>query len=397
VKDDSPPPALLAMEGALVAIVVLLSLWLWTHGALVGGAAEGGDTAARFEALWAQGRGRPVAALMALVVVGSLAACGLALRRAVALGRVGLREAWRAAAFEPRLTIGHFLLAFGVVQVAQAPALALLPGARLEVDGAPVDAPHVREVAGGKLVFSPSLGAVRLTVPAAVTTAVTIDGRAAAPGVHRLAVGQQVECGSVVRVLVAPTATAWLGALTVAQALSLAALLVTVRALGGWSSVGLTREGLGAEVRRGALAMLAFLPVYALGVAAWVALGKALGAPVAGHALIEALEREGATVAPLIIIQASLLAPISEEVLYRGLLAPAAARVAGPAAGVLLSAVVFAAQHPGWAFLLPMTLLGSLFAALYATSPRRSLAGSIVAHMMFNTVTLVVAVGVQVS
>ncbi|MBI3722510.1 CPBP family intramembrane metalloprotease, partial [bacterium] len=58
-------------------------------------------------------------------------------------------------------------------------------------------------------------------------------------------------------------------------------------------------------------------------------------------------------------------------------------------ATVVVSSFFFASQHPGLSHLLPIFVVGSLFAGLFATSKRGSLAAPFVAHATFNAVNVV--------
>lgn len=90
----------------------------------------------------------------------------------------------------------------------------------------------------------------------------------------------------------------------------------------------------------------------------------------------------------LVFLQAAVLAPLVEKLIYRGVALGGLLRPFGPLGAVLASAVLFAAVHPGFAHFLPMIALGSLFAGLRATSPTGSLVGSVTAHLMHNGLTL---------
>lgn len=427
----APLPAQRALEAGLAGLVVLLALWMWL-GSVRGAAAPdapGLDTMSQLEALRAEGRGGLPLALMGLVAAAALAALARALGRALRAVRVALPPgaalspaslvavagAWWGERTAPlaretagRVTIGHFLLAFGAVHLAQAPALLLMPPARLEVDGTPVEvtatSPHTvapvgtAGAAGGVTArFIPSLGQVAVRVSGGP---VHVDGVTRGPGRWTLRDGALVDVAGVRVVARAPSALGQVAASAAAQALSVLVLVGGVLVLGGRGTLarlGLTSRGLPHELRRGALAFLALLPAYFAVVALWSALGQALGLPPQGHALIEMLEREGPRLAPLILLQAVLLAPLQEELLYRGLLVPALTRVLGALAGVLASALVFAAVHPGFLSLAPLLTLGALFAGLFATSTHGSLVGSITAHALYNGITLLLVLSVQLA
>lgn len=92
-------------------------------------------------------------------------------------------------------------------------------------------------------------------------------------------------------------------------------------------------------------------------------------------------------VAIAFFIQAVLLAPVIEEFIFRGFMAPAIARVSNPTTGILASAMVFACIHPqgigGW---LPLAAFGAMSG--YVAYQTKSLVPSIVMHMLHNGLLL---------
>lgn len=410
----APHPAQRALEAALCAVIVLVALWAWRSGLDVAAPPAGAapDTLERLAELRREGRGQVPLALTALVAAAALGAFGAvvlgAARAAAGRGALAALGAWwreRTAglgAAVATLSVGHFLLAFGAAQLAQAPALFLLwPAGQVVVDGEPVDVAAAHEVApvdtAVKASFAPVLGGMRVRVTGGP---VLVDGAPAGPGVVEVGDGATVEVGGQTVVVRAPPPGRQLATFAAAQALSVLALIGGARLLGGRSlleRLGLTTRGLGREVRRGAVAFLAALPAYLVVAALWSALGEALGVPPRGHALIGLLERDGPRLAPIVALQAVALAPLDEELVFRALLVPALARVAGVPGAVALSALVFACAHPGFPSLGPMLVLGTLFAGLYVTSPERSLAGAITAHALFNGLMLLLVVTVQLA
>jgi hypothetical protein len=95
----------------------------------------------------------------------------------------------------------------------------------------------------------------------------------------------------------------------------------------------------------------------------------------------------------LVVFQGVLVAPILEEMLYRGILLSVVLRTSRPATAVLLVSVFFAALHLEAQVLLPLVFVGvSLAIGLLSTG---SLATPIVMHMVFNAgnLLLVLAAG----
>jgi membrane protease YdiL (CAAX protease family) len=97
---------------------------------------------------------------------------------------------------------------------------------------------------------------------------------------------------------------------------------------------------------------------------------------------------------PLTLLLASLLAivvaPISEELLFRGVLFGALSRF-GIVLAALASGLIFALPHFDVGSILPFTLVGAALAFVYFR--HRSLASAIYVHVLFNAVSLVLLIG----
>jgi membrane protease YdiL (CAAX protease family) len=104
---------------------------------------------------------------------------------------------------------------------------------------------------------------------------------------------------------------------------------------------------------------------------------------------VRALQKED-DLAFLVLMRFSaiVVAPICEEVVFRGYLYGVAKRYCGPLAGALCSALIFSAAHASLAALLPLALFGLLLAWLYERTG--SLWTPIAAHACFNAATVVV-------
>ena len=85
-----------------------------------------------------------------------------------------------------------------------------------------------------------------------------------------------------------------------------------------------------------------------------------------------------------------LVAPIAEEIFYRGFLFAGLGRRFGVVAGALGSSVLFAAVHFDPGSLIPFAVVGVVFALVYWRS--RSLNGAILAHGLFNAISFVVLI-----
>ncbi|MDO8532734.1 MAG: type II CAAX endopeptidase family protein [Dehalococcoidia bacterium] len=86
---------------------------------------------------------------------------------------------------------------------------------------------------------------------------------------------------------------------------------------------------------------------------------------------------------------AAVLAPLAEEVFFRGFVFRALARKAGVPAGIVLSSLLFAVGHMQVGVLVPTFILGLLLAWLYWRTS--SLWNAIFAHFAFNLVALAVS------
>ncbi len=86
-------------------------------------------------------------------------------------------------------------------------------------------------------------------------------------------------------------------------------------------------------------------------------------------------------------ITASLVAPICEEVVFRGYLYPAVKRFVGPWMSALCTALMFSAAHGSVSALVPLFVFGLALAALYEFTG--SIWAPMAAHFLFNSATVV--------
>jgi hypothetical protein len=80
-----------------------------------------------------------------------------------------------------------------------------------------------------------------------------------------------------------------------------------------------------------------------------------------------------------------LVAPVTEEVLFRGLLYLPLRAALGPRAAAVVVAAVFAAAHMHLPSVLPLFVLG--LALVWLLEATRTLWGAIAGHMLFNAVS----------
>jgi membrane protease YdiL (CAAX protease family) len=148
------------------------------------------------------------------------------------------------------------------------------------------------------------------------------------------------------------------------------------------------------EAGRGLVCYLAFAPIYVGVVLFAQKLLELLELTGQDHVLVRLLAADP-TLLILVVAQAVILAPLSEEVLFRGMLLQGMTRVLTPTGALAGSAFVFACVHTGWGALLPLFALGLLFGTLFVSANTKTLAGSMAAHAAHNGFTLALAMALQ--
>jgi membrane protease YdiL (CAAX protease family) len=88
----------------------------------------------------------------------------------------------------------------------------------------------------------------------------------------------------------------------------------------------------------------------------------------------------------LMVFAAAIVAPVCEEVVFRGYLYPVAKRFAGPWAAALCTALMFSAAHGSMAALLPLFVFGLVLVVLYEFTG--SLWAPVAVHFLFNSATV---------
>ncbi len=134
--------------------------------------------------------------------------------------------------------------------------------------------------------------------------------------------------------------------------------------------------------------VLAF-PLLALTSAGWTFLLRTLGLPHAPQDLIGvfgAVDSPAVLVAMLLV--ACVVAPINEELLFRGVIFRGLRPRFGRGPALAVSGVLFGLLHANWAGFLPLALLGAVLALAYERSG--DIRVPIVAHALFNLNTTVV-------
>lgn len=92
----------------------------------------------------------------------------------------------------------------------------------------------------------------------------------------------------------------------------------------------------------------------------------------------------------LMAIAAALVAPICEEIVFRGYLYPVAKRYIGPWMAALCTALVFSAAHGSLAALLPLFVFGLVLVAIYEWTG--SIWAPMAVHFLFNAATVAVQI-----
>ena len=90
----------------------------------------------------------------------------------------------------------------------------------------------------------------------------------------------------------------------------------------------------------------------------------------------------------VLILIVAVGAPLVEELFYRGILQRSLVDRFGPVIGIGIASLVFGAVHFSWAELLPLTVVGAGFGILAHRYGR--LLPAIIAHMMFNSMVLII-------
>jgi membrane protease YdiL (CAAX protease family) len=147
-------------------------------------------------------------------------------------------------------------------------------------------------------------------------------------------------------------------------------------------TLGLHRgEGLFKEMGAGVLGWLASLPLLVLGMIAATWISKLTG-NLPTHPIIEVFAGNGWAKLGAVVL-AVVWAPVSEEVMFRGLLFPGLSAWLRWLMGILLAAFVFAVIHPqGWAGVPAIMALAGTFSLLRMW--RQSLIAPMTAHALNN-------------
>ncbi len=133
---------------------------------------------------------------------------------------------------------------------------------------------------------------------------------------------------------------------------------------------------------------LAVMPVIWAAALGWQGLLELFHYPTSNQLTVETflgLNSLGAR--GLFILFAAVIAPATEEIIFRGIIFRALRAHLPRAAAVGVSAVVFAGAHFDFSSFVPLLLLGAVFAVAYEVTG--SIAVTMLAHALFNTNTIV--------
>lgn len=136
-----------------------------------------------------------------------------------------------------------------------------------------------------------------------------------------------------------------------------------------------------------------FLLLLATRVGAWVwgVIAQAIGidAPSAGDTGLTSVFGAGSVGLVLSVVLVVIVAPIVEEMLFRGVILTALGAAWGPGIALVGSAALFAAYHFSLWMFVPMLLLG--LACGYLAEHRGSLWPAVALHVLFNAVPVAIA------
>ena len=168
--------------------------------------------------------------------------------------------------------------------------------------------------------------------------------------------------------------------------LSLAVLLGR-RGITWRRAFGIHRGRLGRAVRAGAVGYLVMLPVVFLYMVLYQAMLRSLGFDTGLQDVAEILTDEAAWPVRLYMVFIGVgLAPLAEELLFRGVCFPVLARRIGPFASMMAVSTVFALVHFHVPSALPLFVVSVILCLAYVYT--RSIVVPTVMHMLFNAVNL---------
>jgi hypothetical protein len=145
---------------------------------------------------------------------------------------------------------------------------------------------------------------------------------------------------------------------------------------------------LSASVLPGAATFLISLPLVVIVGLAWLGLHKLCGLPPEKQDLVRLfLETKSTVLLVFMIVLATIIAPVTEELIFRaGIFRFARTRLPRWAA-LLLPACLFAALHGYFSSFAPLVVLGVVFSLAYERTG--TIATSMIAHALFNAYSVI--------
>lgn len=157
----------------------------------------------------------------------------------------------------------------------------------------------------------------------------------------------------------------------------------------GWAEAFGFRNAQGRAIALGALLICVFLPLGGLLQRGSLEILDRLGINPVAQSAVEALRSAGQGTGLLaFVVVTVVVAPLGEELLFRGVLYPAIKRAGFPRLALWGSSLLFAAIHFNLAIFLPLLLLALLLVWLYEQT--NNLLAPLAAHALFNAVNLVI-------
>lgn len=174
--------------------------------------------------------------------------------------------------------------------------------------------------------------------------------------------------------------------------LALLAAALKARHLSAHRVFGLRAGRLGGDVMLGVLFYLAMVPAFVVCAALYGLALQALGYEPTLQPVAEILTSEPRIwLKVYLLFMAAVLAPVVEELVFRGVALPVLARRLGVAPAIFLVSLIFAAIHFHVEAVVPLFLASVCFSTAYAVTGR--IAVSMVMHGLFNGVNLLVLLG----
>ena len=171
--------------------------------------------------------------------------------------------------------------------------------------------------------------------------------------------------------------------------LGLFAFALRRRGLSPWRAFGLRRRRLGRDMALGVGAYLAMVPLFLLCVFLYGLVLHLLGVEPRPQPVLDLLAGEGRPLLlAYLVFDVVVLAPMAEELVFRGIALPVLARRLGIGPAIAVVSVFFAIIHFHVEAVVPLFVAAACFSAAYALTGR--LAVSMVMHGLFNGVNLAV-------